>query len=186
MNFCQSEKFFSLRLRGITMSVGSRAHVRKFLWLLSSAVMVSSTLVIASFVPEADVADAAKPTRATKFEICHRTNALKNPYRRINVAWGATSAHAGHTGIVFSTANPEGVHGTAVSRKLSGDAGYSEGTGTPLSGGNARWGDIFFCTQECRSVARVELGRRWPAHLQRRHVYVSWRYEAGVPNNDDE
>lgn len=102
-------------------------------------VMIVTGVLISISIPQPDVAFGAKPTRATKYEICHRTNALKNPYRRITVAWGATNAHQGHTGIVFSTSDPAGVHGTSVSRKLSGDAGY-----TAVSpNGNARWGDIF-------------------------------------------
>lgn len=51
-------------------------------------VLIVTGVLISMAIPQPDVAFGAKPTRATKYEICHRTNALKNPYRRITVAWG--------------------------------------------------------------------------------------------------
>jgi len=87
------------------------------------------SLVVAApvLVPEADA--------ATLYRICHRTNAIKNPYRSIRVAWPALgpsdgARHRGHDGIVFSVSDPEGTHGATPRDEVPG-------------GGNERWGDIF-------------------------------------------
>ncbi len=51
--------------------------------------------------PMADAAPRAK------VEICHRTSAIKNPYRRIRISESAINGgHSRHTGGVFDVANP--------------------------------------------------------------------------------
>lgn len=78
----------------------------------------------------------ASAAPATKYTICHRTNAIKNPYRRISVAWGGTGGHEGHEpNVVFDLVDPVAVHGTSVNRDLQ------------LGGGNDRWGDIFYASR---------------------------------------
>ena len=60
----------------------------------------------------------AARTKATKFEVCHRTNAIKNPYRLISVAWSSVNPDNNghdnpvHDGPVFDIANPTASHGT--------------------------------------------------------------------------
>ena len=84
-------------------------------------------------------AEAAR-TRASKFEVCHRTNAIKNPYRLISVAWSSVNPDGNghdnpvHDGPVFNVANPVGSHGTTP---------RDSGLGNEAGGGNDRWGDIF-------------------------------------------
>ena len=83
----------------------------------------------------------AARTRATKYAVCHRTNAIKNPYRLINVAWssvnpdGAGHDNPVHDGPVFDVANPAATHGTTP---------RDSGLGSEAGGGNDRWGDIFY------------------------------------------
>lgn len=82
----------------------------------------------------------AKAARATKYGVCHRTNAIKNPYRYITVAWSAVNADGGghdntsHDGPVFNYSNPVSSHGTVP---------RDSGLGTESGGSNNRWGDIF-------------------------------------------
>jgi hypothetical protein len=96
--------------------------------LSSLAVLVPSMTKVAEAAPR------------TKFTICHRTNAITNPYRRITVAWssvnddGTGHDNPSHDGPVFNIANPSVSHGT-----LPRDSGLGAETG----GGNDRWGDIF-------------------------------------------
>ena len=96
--------------------------------LSSLAVLVPSMTKVAEAAPR------------TKFTICHRTNAITNPYRRITVAWSSVNDdgnghdNPSHDGPVFNIANPSVSHGT-----LPRDSGLGAETG----GGNDRWGDIF-------------------------------------------
>ncbi len=82
----------------------------------------------------------AARNRATKFEVCHRTNAIKNPYRLISVAWSSVDPNGNghdnpvHDGPVFDIANPVATHGTTP---------RDTGLGNDAGGGNDRWGDIF-------------------------------------------
>ena len=100
--------------------------------LVASAV---STLVLSQFTP----ASAAR-TKAAKFAVCHRTNAIKNPYRLINVAWssvdpnGTGHDNVSHDGPVFNVSNPIASHGTTP---------RDSGLGSEAGGSNNRWGDIF-------------------------------------------
>ncbi len=97
----------------------------------------------------------ATRSKAAKYEVCHRTNAIKNPYRRITVAWSAVdSGNNGHNatshdGPVFNTANPTGSHGTTP---------RDSGLGSEAGGSNNRWGDIFNVTNGNQSNSR-----NWPA-----------------------
>lgn len=106
--------------------------------LVLASLMVMGLVILAP--QEHRVVEAAPPTKATKFEVCHRTNAIKNPYRRITVAWSSVKPNGGHDkashdGPVFDVANPVASHGTTPrDTGLAGDAG----------GGNDRWGDIFY------------------------------------------
>ena len=84
---------------------------------------------------------SAARTKPAKFMVCHRTNAIKNPYRLISVAWSSVDANNNghdnpvHDGPVFNVANPAASHGsTPRDSGLGGEAG----------GGNDRWGDIFY------------------------------------------
>jgi hypothetical protein len=98
--------------------------------------VVLSTLAV--LIPSLTKVVEAAPR--TKFTICHRTNAITNPYRRITVAWSSVNDdgnghdNPSHDGPVFNIANPSASHGT-----LPRDSGL----GLEAGGGNDRWGDIF-------------------------------------------
>lgn len=84
-------------------------------------------------------AQAAR-VKATKYGVCHRTNAIKNPYRFITVAWSSVDPNGNghdnpvHDGPVYNTANPAASHGTTP---------RDSGLGSESGGSNNRWGDIF-------------------------------------------
>lgn len=112
--------------------------LRRPLALVLAVCLIASTaltLVLSQISP----ASAAR-TKAAKFEVCHRTNAIKNPYRLINVAWssvdpnGTGHDNSSHDGPVFNVSNPVGSHGTTP---------RDSGLGSEAGGGNDRWGDIF-------------------------------------------
>ena len=111
----------------------SRGHVG-----LAVAFLVALTTVATPIFEKP--ASAAARTKATKYEVCHRTNAIKNPYRRISVAWSSVDANGNghdnpvHDGPVFNVADPVGTHGTTP---------RDSGLLTFAGGGNDRWGDIF-------------------------------------------
>jgi hypothetical protein len=101
------------------------------------SVVLSSMAVL---VPSMTKVVEAAPRSKVKYEVCHRTNAIKNPYRRITVAWSSVNAdgtghdNPSHDGPVFDVVNPVATHGsTPRDSGLGGEAG----------GGNDRWGDIF-------------------------------------------
>lgn len=102
------------------------------------AAFIAALTVVATPILERPA--AAAPARASKYEVCHRTNAIKNPYRRISVAWSSVDANNNghdnpvHDGPVFNVANPTATHGSTPR-----DSGLS----TEAGGGNDRWGDIF-------------------------------------------
>ena len=113
--------------------------VRRPLSLVVATCLIASTaltLVLTQLTP----ASAAR-TKAAKFAVCHRTNAIKNPYRLINVAWssvdpnGTGHDNASHDGPVFNVADPVGSHGTTP---------RDSGLGSEAGGSNNRWGDIFY------------------------------------------
>jgi len=88
--------------------------------------------------------------RATKYEVCHRTNAIKNPYRRISVAWSALgrggNGHGGHDpDWPFDVSDPVGTHGATPRDRVRG-------------GGDDRWGDVF--RHERNGSVREQ---NWPA-----------------------
>ena len=115
------------------VKVFRRAHVAAVATLLVTATAVATPLLEKS-------ANAAR-TKATKFLVCHRTNAIKNPYRLISVAWSSVNPdnnghdNTVHDGPVFDVANPTASHGSTPR-----DSGLS----TEAGGGNDRWGDIFY------------------------------------------
>lgn len=103
------------------------------------AALVVAITAVASPILEKP-ASAAR-SKAAKFLVCHRTNAIKNPYRLISVAWSSVNPDNNghdnpvHDGPVFDVANPVATHGsTPRDTGLGGEAG----------GGNDRWGDIFY------------------------------------------
>lgn len=107
---------------------------------LVAALFVSAVIVTAGS-PLLDKPAEAARTKASKYLVCHRTNAIKNPYRLISVAWSSVDANNNghdnpvHDGPVFNVANPAASHGsTPRDSGLGGEAG----------GGNDRWGDIFY------------------------------------------
>lgn len=106
--------------------------------LLVLSMMVSSLAVlIPTFSTPADA--AARPK--VKYTVCHRTNAIKNPYRLITVAWSSVDDNNNghdnpvHDGPVFDVNNPLATHGSTP---------RDTGLGSEAGGGNDRWGDIFF------------------------------------------
>lgn len=107
--------------------------------LLSVAALVATLTAVVS--PLLERPASAARTKPAKFMVCHRTNAIKNPYRLISVAWSSVDANNNghdnpvHDGPVFNVANPAASHGsTPRDSGLGGEAG----------GGNDRWGDIFY------------------------------------------
>lgn len=86
----------------------------------------------------------AARVKATKYGVCHRTNAIKNPYRFITVAWSSVDPNGNghdnpvHDGPVFNIANPAASHGSTPR-----DSGLNSEAG----GGNDRWGDIFVASR---------------------------------------
>lgn len=103
--------------------------------------MFFSATVLAVSAPMLEQSANAARTKPTKFLVCHRTNAIKNPYRLISVAWSSVNPDNNghdnpvHDGPVFNVANPAATHGTTPR-----DSGLS----TEAGGGNDRWGDIFY------------------------------------------
>lgn len=113
-------------------STPRRAHLGVVATLLVALTAVATPLF-------EQPASAVTRSRAEKFEVCHRTNAIKNPYRRISVAWSAVKPGGGHDksahqGPVFSISAPTATHGTTP---------RDSGLGGNAGGGNDRWGDIF-------------------------------------------
>lgn len=102
---------------------------------------IASLLVIAPF--GVNTAEAAR-AKATKYGVCHRTNAIKNPYRFITVAWSSVDPNgnghdsASHDGPVFNIASPATSHGTTP---------RDSGLGSEAGGSNNRWGDIFVASR---------------------------------------
>ena len=100
---------------------------------LVAAFLVALTVVATPILEKP--AHAARG-KAVKYEVCHRTNAIKNPYRRINVAWSSVDGNGTghdnsvHDGPVFNVSDPIGSHGTTPRDYVIG-------------GGNDHWGDIF-------------------------------------------
>jgi hypothetical protein len=57
--------------------------------------LVATGVLVATLIPEPEMARSAPSEN--RIEICHRTNAKNNPYRRIRVGWGAVQ-NSGHGG----------------------------------------------------------------------------------------
>ncbi len=117
---------------------------------VSSLVVVASVLLSAFAVLSPSFSKPADAAPRTKYTVCHRTNAIKNPYRRITVAWSSVDAPpsqnqtpnghdaVSHDGPVFNVADPVGSHGTTP---------RDSGLGPEAGGSNNRWGDIFNVTR---------------------------------------
>ena len=122
-----------------SVNVFRRAHLAVVAALLVAVTAVATPL----FEKPADAARA----KAVKFLVCHRTNAIKNPYRLISVAWSSVSPNGNghdnpvHDGPVFNVANPSGSHGSTP--RDSGMDKRGSGGVDERGGGNDRWGDIF-------------------------------------------
>lgn len=107
--------------------------------LVPSLFLTAAVVAVASPLLE-QPANAAR-TKAAKFLVCHRTNAIKNPYRLISVAWSSVNPDNNghdnpvHDGPVFDVANPVATHGSTP---------RDSGLLTEAGGGNDRWGDIFY------------------------------------------
>lgn len=109
---------------------------------LTAVAMTISVLVVASPLgtPQASAARA----KAIKYGVCHRTNAIKNPYRFITVAWSSVDPNGNghdnpvHDGPVFNIASPAASHGTTP---------RDSGLGSEAGGSNNRWGDIFVASR---------------------------------------
>lgn len=103
----------------------------------SIAIVIGAVVVVG--VPQTKTVEAAS-ARGTKYGVCHRTNAIKNPYRYITVAFSSVNAdgrghdNSSHDGPVFNVSDPTGSHGT-----VPRDSGLDDEAG----GGNDSWGDIF-------------------------------------------
>ena len=124
-------------VRTMVQSVHRGFYVRRTR-LVAGAALLAVAVGVSSPIFEAP-AHAAR-AKATKFEVCHRTNAIKNPYRLISVAWSSVNPDNNghdnpvHDGPVFNIANPTASHGTTP---------RDSGLGSEAGGGNDRWGDIF-------------------------------------------
>ncbi len=122
-----------------SVNVFRRAHLAVVAALLVAVTAVATPL----FEKPASAARA----KATKFLVCHRTNAIKNPYRLISVAWSSVNPDGNghdnpvHDGPVFNVANPSGSHGSTP--RDSGMDKRGSGGVDERGGGNDRWGDIF-------------------------------------------
>lgn len=114
------------------------------------SVVLSSLAVL---VPSMTKIVEAAPRTKVKYEVCHRTNAIKNPYRRISVAWSAVDDNnnghdnPSHDGPVFDVTTPQATHGTTP---------RDSGLGSEAGGGNDRWGDIFYAVRQ--------VGNQWNAN----------------------
>jgi LPXTG-motif cell wall-anchored protein len=115
--------------------------LRKTLRVCLSAGLIASGLVFGFVSQSESQVNAARTARATKFTVCHRTNAIKNPYRRITVAFSSVDDNENghdnpvHDGPVFNFAAPTSSHGTVP---------RDSGLGGESGGSNNRWGDIFY------------------------------------------
>lgn len=113
----------------------SRVH------LFIAVATIASLLVAAPLGVQS--AEAAR-AKAVKYGVCHRTNAIKNPYRFITVAWSSVDPNGNghdnpsHDGPVFNIANPAASHGTTP---------RDSGLGAEAGGSNNRWGDIFVASR---------------------------------------
>jgi LPXTG-motif cell wall-anchored protein len=114
----------------------------KFRAHLFIAVATISSLLVA--VPLGVQPAEAARAKAIKYGVCHRTNAIKNPYRFITVAWSSVDPNgnghdsASHDGPVFNIADPAASHGTTP---------RDSGLGAEAGGSNNRWGDIFVASR---------------------------------------
>ena len=113
--------------------------------LLGSVLVASVSLSVCGVVAPISLSTAsAARARATKYGVCHRTNAIKNPYRFITVAWSSVDGNGNghdnpvHDGPVFNIASPAATHGTTP---------RDSGLGGEAGGGNDRWGDIFVASR---------------------------------------
>jgi hypothetical protein len=118
-------------------AVSLQSRVRFFIAMATiSSLFVAAPLGVKS-------AEAAR-AKATKYGVCHRTNAIKNPYRFITVAWSSVDPNGNghdnpvHDGPVFNIANPAASHGTTP---------RDSGLGGEAGGSNNRWGDIFIASR---------------------------------------
>lgn len=113
--------------------------------ILSGVVVTSFCLSLFGVIAPISVSPAsAARVKATKYGVCHRTNAIKNPYRFITVAWSSVDPNGNghdnpvHDGPVFNIANPAASHGTTP---------RDSGLGSESGGSNNRWGDIFVASR---------------------------------------
>lgn len=125
--------------------------LRRCVALSLAAVVALSTLAISISIPALTPVAEAAPRNKVKYEVCHRTNAIKNPYRRISVAWSAVDDNGNghdnpvHDGPVFNVSAPQATHGTTPR-----DSGLDLRPNGPdeRGGGNDRWGDIFYAQRQ--------------------------------------
>lgn len=124
--------------------------------MLLSAVAV----LVPSFSKPADAAPR------TKFTICHRTNAIKNPYRRITVAWSSVNAdgnghdNSSHDGPVFDIGDPTATP-PRTARDTHGTTPRDSGLGPEAGGGNDRWGDIFNVSRTTGPASDRQNSNNW-------------------------
>ena len=123
-----------------SVKVFRRAHFAAVATLLVAVTAVATPLL--------EKPASAARAKATKFLVCHRTNAIKNPYRLISVAWNSVNPDGNghdnpvHDGPVFNVANPAASHGSTP--RDSGMDKRASGGVDERGGGNDRWGDIFY------------------------------------------
>jgi LPXTG-motif cell wall-anchored protein len=113
--------------------------------LLSGVIVTSFCLSLFGVITPVSISPAnAARAKAVKYGVCHRTNAIKNPYRFITVAWSSVDPNGNghdnpsHDGPVFNIANPAASHGTTP---------RDSGLGAEAGGSNNRWGDIFIASR---------------------------------------
>jgi LPXTG-motif cell wall-anchored protein len=113
--------------------------------LLSGVIVASFCLSLFGVIaPSSGSPASAARAKAIKYGVCHRTNAIKNPYRFITVAWSSVDPNGNghdnpvHDGPVFNITNPAASHGTTP---------RDSGLGAEAGGSNNRWGDIFVASR---------------------------------------
>ena len=124
----------------LSRNIFRRAHFAVVATLLVAVTAVATPLL--------EKPASAARAKATKFLVCHRTNAIKNPYRLISVAWSSVNPDGNghdnpvHDGPVFNVSNPSASHGSTP--RDSGMDKRASGGVDERGGGNDRWGDIFY------------------------------------------
>ena len=99
--------------------------------LVLASALVAAVVGLAGLAQTAEATQEPKPPKPPKVTICHRTNAVKNPYRMITVAQSAVDGVAGNSG---QKPDHYGEH--------QGPIATSEAVAQALKDSKTKWGDI--------------------------------------------